>query len=522
MASTEGNSSSNNTEEVPPTPIGRRSPELTLESLSELISRLLDEKLATRAPSPYAASPFQIHTPAPRRTSSLFVPGTNIPTAPELATETATTPAVNIIYADKEIKEEDKMQVLSLNAVMMFKKKVDCINASSVVKIKLQRYISNKAMQNIWNWESYKKTEYTWTGSYESLFTLEHNQFMKILARRLRPTSHTEYCAVLASCLHKLKAPSDFTLASSNYDQILFQQVADFFTIVKEVDEFVRHDATPAELEYLPRLEYGREGSRHGFGVFGIAIASLDRFAEDYKRLIGIDVLRACTTMDEFMDKATAVNHELARRSEKNRIDRTDLQPKLSFKAIGELIASARAPTTELPKRKPPSNNVLKPYFEVCERRHSVANDGDEDGDSEAGEEYSPVFPDIEDTDANVGQLQLVNTYKAKPPERVLPCYQHFDGNCTAGASCVYSHDPSVLAAYGKDQLKRLVRSKYVTADDITNASKEKSQNVTRTPPTQRTQDARHLPSGRGAGNLRILSRPSDAVQQEEKEPTQG
>jgi hypothetical protein len=502
----------------------RRSPELTEERLRELILRVIQESQAANSPNPYSTtdSAFRpIGTPVPRRTSSLFVPGTSLPTSSDATRETA--PAVNVVYTDKEIKDEDKMQVVSLHAVMTFKKKVDSINASSPVPIKLQRYISDNAMKEIWNWECKKGTEYTWTGSYELLFKLEHNQFMTILARRLRPLTHEAYCKVLASCVPKIKAPTEFTLASPNYDLILYQQIADYFQIVREVDEFARYGALPSELEHLPRHEYGKEDSRHGLGVFGIAMAMLgSKFADDYKRLIGVDTLKACRTLDDFLEKATSVNRELANKSENERINRKGLQPKLSFKALSEMVSNYKQTTNESTRSKPQQRSTPKALYAVQDEPIPTPGTPDAEVDSEDDDVASPVFPDPDTMADMSGHLCYVKTYKDKPAERVLPCYQHFDGKCTAGSSCVYSHDHDVLTAYGRELLQKLVRSKYVTADDVAQAFREKPQNVARPVPGQSTQDARRLPAGRGPGHLRILSRPTTAPQPEDAEPGQG
>ena len=265
----------------------RRSPELTMESLTELISRLLDEKLATRTPNPYATTEgdFRMNTPAPRRSSSLFAPGMNIPSTPLASTENQK--EITIVYKEPEIKEEDKMQNLTPHALMTFKRKVDAINARSVVKITLQHYISERVMKEIWNKECYKKTEFTWAGSHEMLYLLDHEKFMTIVARHLRPTSYHEYCQMLRTCLRKPRGPAGYTIMSLNYDQVLFQQMADYFQTIKEVDELFRYAATEEDLKFLPKLEYGKEQEADGLGVFGIAIAMLDVFANDFKRLVG-------------------------------------------------------------------------------------------------------------------------------------------------------------------------------------------------------------------------------------------
>lgn len=416
---------------------------------------------------------------------------------------------VNMVYPEREIKEEDKMQSLSLPAVMYFKKKVDALNATSIVEVKLQKYISNKVMEDIWNFENRKNTEFTWTSHFEDLFLLDHEKFMTLLARRLRPKTHEEYCKLMASCVPKFKnIPEKFTLASPNYDKVVFQQMANFFTAVNEVEEFVRHGVTAEELEHLPEVELGKEDSRKGLGVFGIAIALLGpRFAEDYKRLVGVDTLKACKTMEEFLKAVTKVNHDLANKSEKERNERLELQPKLTSKALSKLVEDMSTSAHKIDSRA-----VNKRLFAVQDELEEppeqiLASDATPTVFAQE-EALEVVYPDCE-----VGDIYFIKTYKDKPQEKILPCYQHFDGRCTAGSTCAYSHDPTVLAAYAKEQLNRLLRSKYITPDDLLNAAKERASQPSRVPATPRTQDARQLPAGRGPAQLRVLARPPEAEQ---------
>ena len=226
--------------------------------------------------------------------------------------------------------------------------------------------------------------------------------------------------------------------------------------------------------------------------------------------------------MEEFLTKATEVNRELANKSENERIQRKELQPKLTFKAITELVNKTTASGEDTTPQKSQTRNVQRQLFVVQDELSPVPNGLDDSQASDDDSVCAAVHPDPENTTDETGQLYFVKTYKDKPPERVLPCYQHFDGNCTAGASCVYSHDHDVLTAYGREQLKKLVRTKYVTAEDIAQAAKEKTQNNPRHVTMQPTQDARRLPSGRGPGNLRILSRPAITPQPEETPAEQG
>jgi hypothetical protein len=499
-------------EPVYETPGGGSATDNLGEIVATVVSKVLSElKIGNTYTT--TKSTFKPKTLPINRKSSLFRPGKDFleaekSSSAESAPTKEKTREVNMVYPEREIKEEEKMQKLSLPSVMYFKKKVDALNATSVVEVRLQKYISNKVMEDIWNFENRKDTEFTWTSHFEDLFLLSHEKFMTLLARRLRPKTHEEYCRVMASCVPKFKnIPEKFTLASPDYDKVIFQQIATFFTVVNEVNEFVRRGATKEELEHLPKEELGKEDSKNGLGVFGIALAMLGpRFAEDYKRLVGVDTLKACKTMDKFLEAVTEINHELANKSERERNERIELQPKLTAKALSKLVDDMANSAHEFPNHKTDTRAVQKRLFnvqdELEEPPEPIPVPDSTSTVSVAAESLQAVYPDDDP-----GDIYFIKTYKDKPPEKVLPCYQQFDGRCTAGSACTYSHDPTVLATYAKEQLNRLLRSKYISHDDLVNAAKEKASQSARTQAAPATQDARRLPAGRGPAQLHLLAR---------------
>lgn len=121
---------------------------------------------------------------------------------------------------------------------------------------------------------------------------------------------------------------------------------------------------------------------------------------------------------------------------------------------------------------------------------------------------------ELEETD----EIYAIKTYPVKEKERVLVCYDHFEGKCTLGDACAYSHDTQVQKEYGQQRLKILIRSPYVTMQDLYQAAKEKNSTAdpVRNPiPPVRVlkpnspQDARMLPAGRcPVHHLRVLSDP--------------
>ena len=493
----------------------------------------------------------EFSTPPFRRQSSLFRAGTsyvvdekNEPVTPKTAVQSRG--EVNVMYQEKEVKDSEKMQVLTFASAHHFKEKVAHLNARSVVQVTMQDYISDKILKDLWNYECLNDSEWTWTGSYEALLKLEHDKFMTILARRLRPMNPEEYCKMLRSVLPVIKAThkdgKEVKLSDPNYDKLLFQQFSTFFHVLEETDEFARHGATATELSRLPKYIYGKEDSRDGLGVFAIAVGLLNRFAEDFKRQLGMDRLKDCKSMRSFLDMANTVNRELAKKSLDERVARELIQSKVSFKALTEMMPKEqRDPAYQ-------RNNEVKPqrkiYLVVDDESAdlSVINHEpnkvssstvyDESGGTAANPDESyvsientyPADESIEYTN-EICYVKDVKTYKDKPKEKELPCYQHFNGRCTAGENCTYSHNGVKLAEYGQSKLKEFALSKYVSLEDLKKILKEKeakgNPSFSRPPISSQLQDARRIIPGRHNGQLHLMRHPDMEVQPLEA-PTEG
>jgi hypothetical protein len=127
-----------------------------------------------------------------------------------------------------------------------------------------------------------------------------------------------------------------------------------------------------------------------------------------------------------------------------------------------------------------------------------------------------PADESIEYTN-EICYVKDVKTYKDKPKEKELPCYQHFNGRCTAGENCTYSHNAVKLAEYGQSKLKEFALSKYVSLEDLKKILKEKeakgNPSFSRPPISSQLQDARRIIPGRHNGQLHLMRHPDTEVQ---------
>lgn len=487
------------------------------------------------SPDPYASihTPFAFGPPIDPRRYSMFnegLPAVQAPIgSPVKQGVREKTNQVNLVHTEKEIAEADKMKVLSVHAIRTFKRKLDLVNATRPLPLKIQTYISAEVLIALWNFMSRKEGfGFTWGRTFEAIFDISHEQFLLVVAMKLRPKSYTEYKDTLNSCLPKFRLPKGFTIASDDYDIHMFPQMAEFWLTVIEVDEFTRRGATSAELALIPPSEWA-----HGRGAIAVSFALLGQpIADQFKERVGEQKLKDCKSMEALYKLVTETNQTLANQSENRRIQRQSNEPKEKYESIassvnrvvredGQRGITPRGTGTQqqssTTQRKPFNPQHQRNAFYMDDTFESVENEvpiGDLPAvPAESDTKLYDVYPDLDET----GEVFAIKTYPAKEKERTLPCYDHFEGKCALGDTCVYSHDAQVQKLYGQERLKILIRSPYITMQDLYQAAKEKNSTVdpVRGPiqPVRllkpNPQDARALPAGRGpAHHLRVLSNP--------------
>jgi hypothetical protein len=462
-------------------------------------------------------------TPPPRRHSTIFEFADVLGTPAATGSSTPKTANnINVLVPTEKIPEAEKMQKLSLAALLKFKKIWEVKCAQSPHPIKFQDLFSAKVMEQIWLKECELNTEFARSNQSQllGLYQQKHDMLMTILARCLRPDSYHKYCEVMANCTPRIDVEPTRKLSDTGYETTLYPQIQNIFEIAQDVDAFVRQGASPIELKLLPDLAWGSEKDKKGHGAFAIAAAQLGRYQKDFTSQMDRNEIKACTTMEEFIALACAKNYELASASKEEYIRQQSLKPKPSLDSLsanadekGNKNQHTGSSAREQPSRNRDARHGL---FAVQDELEPPVDDDVEYDDKPAAK----VYPDPREIDIPPEEMYFIKSspdsrYKAKPPERVLPCYELFRGNCTAGSSCAYSHDRNVLIAYGEQLLSQLVNSPYVTTQAFADALKRKGTGST--PP----QDPRHLPSGRGAGNVRLATRPTVAFAADEAADTE-
>jgi hypothetical protein len=331
-----------------------------------LLSRI--NELEQRSPTP-VSSPAPVDRQTQRRQSSLLCSRTlaaelnqpRLVSNPTGATnDTSNSNKISLLAQEVVVADEQKVHTLSVPAVIWAWRLMIESNATRLQQVKIQHFFHRNVMMEIWNRETQNDTEFAMIGSFEALFALEHEAFMRIIARILRPESYRQYIKIMQSCIRKIRTPEDFTLASDKYDTIMYGQVSNLFETVRDVDALLRYYATPEELKRLPLLELGSEKENTGLGVFGIAIALMGRFAEDFKRQLGTKDIRECGDFEAFLKLVTKKNRALANEAKHARCHKASLEGKPSFKEIAEETAYMQSSkkVTESFHSDPPVENL--------------------------------------------------------------------------------------------------------------------------------------------------------------------
>jgi hypothetical protein len=495
----------------------------TNQLLLQMMQRIERSESSTESRTPGRADLDHLATTrtafAPRvadtRRSSMIHPEYDVGTSPTADRSNPVSSAatgISVVVSDRVIADKDKMQHLTLKAILYTKQKFSTENAGKAVKVLFQQFISAPVLEKLWNKEKMNKTEFSWSGSYEGMLELQHERFMKILSRAVMPESSNQYWELMIATLPQIKPTVEFS--DPNYDETLFPVISAHFDRFQEADEFIRYGATTQDNNRLPRYELGKDGTKEGPGVFGMAIALLGDYADIFKSLCGIDNLKRCENMDAFLKLVNNQNQLLADHAKNARIEAQQLQPKMLFKSMVEQ-ASAPRRSKEASATPNKYQDPRRGKLNVLNSEQELHNGVELDPDDEQFSTPKAYVDPREAPGTHPDELHFVKTNTSQPNERVLPCYRAFTNTCDAGNSCTYSHDRAVLAAYGEQRLLELLRSPYVTPTMFENAAKRKQQPAPSTPapstPARQhmpTQDARRLPTGRSHGHVRIMQHP--------------
>ena len=304
----------------------------------------------------------------PRRRSSMFHPGAARAAVrtPAVSLPVNTNAGVNVVHLPTPVPTKHQMRKYTIAAIMRTLRYMVVRNANEVTQVTIQNCISAQIALEIWDKECSQDTDYSVFGSLEDMMRMPHADYMKMMARHLRPESHKEYCEKLFSCLKPVVLPEGFTFASPDYDLHMARQLANVIRTFRDFDEFCRAGATTAQLKNMPRPDLGRDEDQAGIGAFSIVLTHFGPLAEPLKRLIGVDRLKHCRTMDEFVTLMLQFNNDLAEKAKESRTSRLGLERKMTFQQLAA-VATQRAQDPYNSDDDDKANNIQ--FTELAYRR---------------------------------------------------------------------------------------------------------------------------------------------------------
>jgi hypothetical protein len=295
----------------------------------------------------------------------------------------------------------------------------------------------------------------------------------------------------------------DLEFNTINYYREIFPHVVLFLEEVATYDEYLRRGAMSFELDYMPKMEWGKSDPG---GMFRIAMAILHPFQDNFIQILKEEKLKKIASMREFILYFTKVNSEISQMSLNILRQNNTMKKPEDFKVIA---AQARRKSDDYKEykdkiSKAPRTGTPRPKFtryvksrlnKMVDEVDELPEEGDEETNSDDDEEtmlteeefyqkhdekrehQERVAKEIRDWDASEIDLAIsalcaiqptsyaprhgqggVKIYKAKPVNtKEQVCFQYAFGNCIAGKDCVYSHDSDKIKKFLKSSYERLL-----------------------------------------------------------------
>jgi len=456
----------------------------TINNLEDVMTRKLDSfedrlaKLEEKTPSPFENAT----SPVAKRSSNLF----NLDSPP--VSEKDNPPATMI--TEYKVQENEQMSFLSAKSYRYAKDKYELYrNTSSDKSRRLVHFIRQDIQKALVDNELRLCTELSATLNYNRIHELSDENIQKMVARKLRPITETDYRNQMLKSITPFK-PVDSTydkLEVKNYDISMHQPVCRLLQEFADFDELFRLAATPDEIAQLPKMEYGKDSKP---GVFRIALHCTGKYAESFKNFVTEEKLKTFKSFEEFDKHLRSVNDKLSTQAIELRRTEVKLQPleKLADIPVKTYTTKGSYQRQQVPgdvrkhdgrlQSVEEANRVKKIDFEEgdeLELAEHFANSYDDSFEEDAeptdhkpdNEVLDDMYRDLLAFNSNgKDRFKAPNKYPAKTPEKdskQMPCYdQFYHKTCAAGANCKYSHDPAVLIKHGRDLMEKLKASPYM------------------------------------------------------------
>jgi len=403
------------------------------------------------------------------------------------------------------ITEEEKMKYITLKSIKRLLESYALFKASSLDNTKTLIYFIKKECQDkLIAKQLLLQTPLSRWINPQCIYLASDAHTERMLSDYIRPTSRDDFVNQFTQAMTHPAWRKDLEFNTVNYYKDIFPHVTLFLEECVIYNDYLRRGAKEFEIDYMPKVEWGKSDPG---GLFRIALAILHPYQDNFIQILKEDVLKKIKSMDVFIKYFTLVNTEISKSSleilQKNNLMKkpqsfTTIAAQArkksdDFKEYKSKVVRA-ATTSKKAYSKYPSRGSLNELEGLDDE--GVANDNDQlqtelsdrDDWNLDEEEWSQKYDDnvahrewvskeIRNWHESEVELALhalcaiepssytprrnhdgIKIYKAKPVNtKEQTCFAYAYGNCTAGNSCVYSHDPAKIKNFLRTTYERLV-----------------------------------------------------------------
>jgi hypothetical protein len=322
--------------------------------------------------------------------------------------------------------------------------------------------------------------------------------------------------------------PKDFEFTVENYEDKVFPYIATYLTEVQIYDHYLRRNAAPYQLDYMPAMEWGKNTSG-GSGMIRIAMEILNN--KHFVTLLKEEVLKSIKSMKDFIAYFDAKNVELCKLSRELKHNNTLLKEPEDYKTIAAVARKksqdyqaykekAKSPSKSPPARRkfrayvknslneivPMEFNFVPPVEDEDEFVVDLIDNSDDELDENLSEdewqkktdvidqykdETKKIVQEWHDSEIELALHALcameptyaprlnkdgIKIYKAKPVNtKEQACFQYAFGHCEAGKDCIYSHESEKIKKFLRTSYEKLALSPAWDPKFITEANTKRN-----------------------------------------------
>ena len=225
----------------------------------------------------------------------------------------ASSNAATVMVQPYIINENDKMKFITLKSVKRLLEQYATFKASSLDNTKtLIFFINTDCQTKLIAKQLLLGTTLSQYITPQNVYLAKDKHVEDMLSDYLRPTSRDEFVTMFNQAMTHPRWKRDLEFNTINYYREIFPHVVLFLEEVATYDEYLRRGAMSFELDYMPKMEWGKSDPG---GMFRIAMAILHPFQDNFIQILKEEKLKKIASMREFILYFTKVNSEISQMS---------------------------------------------------------------------------------------------------------------------------------------------------------------------------------------------------------------